>query len=101
VSDEGQVPETTTCCALRRKIVVGVLAVLNEEQCGVSDVELADVIVHGMNAPSGKPVIAFLYCPWCGKRRGPNDEVRVIDPYLDEDEDDEGESWKNGGRDEP
>ena len=72
-------PPPASCCPYRRKIVMGVLAVLTEEQCGVPDSFLADLVNFNIEAPTGHPVIAVQYCPWCGKKRLPGDETRVTD----------------------
>lgn len=71
-----------TCCAMRRKVVVGILGVLPEAQCGVPDSELADFMRFDLEAPGGKPVIAFRFCPWCGAPRAPDGEVRIVDVRL-------------------
>jgi len=85
---EEEPDEMPTCCNLRRKIVVAVIAVLPEEQCGISEAEMADVIEWGIEAPSGKPVVAFRFCPWCGQARKDGDEVRITDiGNIDEDDD--------------
>lgn len=68
-----------TCCLLRRKILVAIEAVLDEEACGVPDTELADVLRFDLGEPTGKPVIGFLYCPWCGKPRQLDGETRITD----------------------
>ena len=95
-------PEKKTCCVYRRKIVVGILRVLPEELCGVSDVELADLFSPDHKAESGKPVLAFRFCPWCGAPFKLDSEMRVTDlnpEPLDVDEDDEDwtqdpDAWK-------
>lgn len=68
-----------TCCQYRRKFVVGILGVLPEEQCGVADSEIADLIDFALPSPSGKPVIRFRFCPWCGKPFTPDSEIRIAD----------------------
>lgn len=77
--DEDDIEELTSCCAYRRKILVGILRVLTEEECGVPDSELADVILFDASSPSGKMVLAFRYCPWCGKPRDEASESRITD----------------------
>lgn len=87
-------PPPQTCCPIRRKVVVGILSVLPEEACGVPDSELADVIRFDLASPAGRPVIAFRFCPWCGKPRGAEDELRIVDIQIqpvDGDEEGEGE----------
>jgi hypothetical protein len=78
---EGIGPEAAprTCCPMRRKVVVGILGVLPEQQCGVGDAELADFLRFDLQTPDGKPVLAFRYCPWCGAARGPDTEFRIVD----------------------
>lgn|GEM_PF-3308088 len=71
--------EHGTCCRIRRKVVVGIIAVLPEDQCGVSDAELADVLDFKVKARSGKPVIAFRFCPWCGTPFKEGSERRITD----------------------
>lgn len=68
-----------TCCSIRRKVMVAIVAVLPEEQCGVPDSELADVMRFDLGAPTGKPILGFLFCPWCGKPHQAGDERRVTD----------------------
>lgn len=68
-----------TCCPYRRKIVIGILAVLPEEVCGVKDSELADVVTFDKSR-NGNPIIEVRYCPWCGKPREPGSEARITDP---------------------
>ncbi len=98
-AQEGEVPEgeaaaPPSCCAMRRKVIVGILAVLPEAQCGVPDAELADYLRFDLDAPTGKPVLAFRFCPWCGERRGPGTEHRIVDIQVvggdasDDDDDD-------------
>lgn len=84
-------PEPRSCCPIRRKVLVGILSVLPEEACGVPDSELADVVRFDLQSGSGRPVIAFRYCPWCGKARGPEDELRIVDVQIEAVEDDEDE----------
>lgn len=73
------------CCKLRTKILLAP-AVLEEEECGVPDSELADVMVFE-KSPHGRPMITFRFCPWCGKpwertgktiERNPAPEVQVV-----------------------
>ncbi|MGE0712766.1 MAG: hypothetical protein AB7N76_11285 [Planctomycetota bacterium] len=87
--DEDEPAPPVTCCLLRRKILVGILQVLNEEQCGVGDSELADVLRFDLSSPDGKPVIAFRFCPWCGAPRDPGGETRIVSISPPEDEDDD------------
>ncbi len=78
---------------MRRKVVVGILGVLPEEQCGVPDSELADFMRFDLQTPDGKPVLAFRYCPWCGTVRSAEAEVRIVDVRVQPgDADESGES---------
>jgi hypothetical protein len=72
----------TTCCSMRRKAVVGVMALLPEEVCGVSDSEMADFIVFDATGPIAEhaTVLRFRFCPWCGTPRLPGTEERVTPP---------------------
>lgn len=54
-------------CDMRKKILIGVFAVLPESDCGVPESVLADFIDFDMNVPSGKPVVRVRFCSWCGK----------------------------------
>ena len=89
--EEGHEELPQTCCPLRRKVLVGILKVLSEEECGVPESELADVMRFDLESPSGKPVLAFRFCPWCGAPRDPGGETRIVDiagpkPEGDDDE---------------
>lgn len=77
--DPTQPPVGATCCLLRRKILVGILRVLSEEECGVPESELADVLRFDLASPQGRPVLAFRFCPWCGKERDLAGETRIVD----------------------
>jgi len=68
-----------TCCVYRRKIMVSIVAVLPEQVCGVSDSHLADLLRFDLETPTNHPVIAFRYCPWCGKPFTPGSEIRITD----------------------
>lgn len=74
---DAEPPMPGNCCELRRKILVGIQAVLPEEACGVSDAALADVYRPDMRLPNGQPVLAFRFCPWCGKPRPFTGEYRI------------------------
>ncbi|HBP21925.1 MAG TPA: hypothetical protein DEA08_29590 [Planctomycetes bacterium] len=81
--DEPEEPESgdeqpTTCCLLRRKILVGILRVLSEDECGVPDSELADVLRFDLASADGKPVLGFMFCPWCGQPRDQQGETRIV-----------------------
>ena len=71
--------EADSCCPYRRKIVVGILKVMSEEECGIGDADLADIMRFDLAGLDGKPVLAFQFCPWCGKPRDPGGETRVTD----------------------
>ena len=70
---------TETCCVYRRKVLVTVHAVLPESACGVSDSVLADMLRFDLDVPSGRPVLAFKFCPWCGAPYTPSSEIRLSD----------------------
>ena len=89
-------PAAQTCCPMRRKVVVGILAVLPEDRCGVGDAELADFLRFDLESPSGSPVLSFRFCPWCGKERGVDEETRIVDLKHDEDESSEGDAPGEG-----
>lgn len=71
--------EPSTCCQMRRKVVVAVVQVLSSKECGIGDSELADYLLHGKDSPKGKPILVFGYCPWCGEKRDPSSEMRVTE----------------------
>lgn len=75
----GEAKQPSTCCPMRRKVVVGIIGVLPEEQSGVADSELADYLRFDLQGPDGKPVLAFRFCPWCGAARAPDAETRIVD----------------------
>lgn len=94
-------PLPPTCCPMRRKVVVGILAVLPETQCGVGDSELADFLRFDLETPGGKPVLAFRFCPWCGAARAPDAETRIVDVDIMRGEQGEGEGDEEGGFEPP
>jgi len=98
VSGETEQPEKKTCCVYRRKIVVGIIGVLTEEACGVSDVEMADLYDPDRMSPSGKPVLAIRFCCWCGARITHENELRVSD-LNQVAEPDPADYWKDGDDD--
>lgn len=55
-----------TPCLMRRKIAL-VPSVLPADLCGVSDVVLSDFMHFDKVTPTGKKVLSFKFCPWCGK----------------------------------
>ena len=100
--EQGEAPKKETCCLYRRKIVVGVIGVLPEEKCGVSDVELADLFDPDIKAASGLPVLRFRFCPWCGSPSTPDSEYRVTDFAKNEESEDESDPadfWKRQDED--
>jgi len=84
--------QPVTCCLLRRKILVGILRVLSEDECGVPDSELADVLRFDLASADGKPVLGFMFCPWCGQPRDQQGETRIVSlaPPPEPDDDDGG-----------
>lgn len=82
--------QPATCCLLRRKILVGILRVLSEDECGVPDSELADVLRFDLASADGKPVLGFMFCPWCGQPRDQQGETRIVSlaPPPEPDDDD-------------
>lgn len=86
---------------MRRKVVVGILGVLQEQQCGVPDSELADFMRFDLQTPDGKPVLAFRFCPWCGAPRDPAAEVRIVDVHVETGDPDESGEFEPPGDYEP
>jgi hypothetical protein len=84
-----------TCCPARRKFVVGILATLPEEQCGVPDTEVAEFIRFDLMAPGETPVISFRYCPWCGTERTLGSETRITMHVADQELEDENDEWSS------
>jgi len=80
----------TTCCKLRRKIVLGIVTVLPDEICGISEADMADVLLFDETSPGGKPIIFVPYCAWCGAKRIPGEsESRVTEAVEEPDDDDD------------
>jgi hypothetical protein len=77
IPDEAVAEKKSTCCLMRRKVVVVPAKVLPEEACGVPDSELVDYLIHTHDSPGGKPILAIKFCPWCGTERDPGGETRV------------------------
>ncbi len=92
-SENADHPDEVNCCLLRRKIVIGILAIQPEDVCGVPDTELVNVLDFMTQTPEGKQVIAIQFCPWCGKPRRPNSETRITPPPFTELP---GDEWKRG-----
>ena len=82
-------------CSLRKKIVVNITQVLSEEESGISDSALVDVLDFELNGPKGQPVLRIRFCPWCGKR-APKPE-RITHFEVDEPKDDEDWRGTSGG----
>lgn len=82
--------QPVTCCLLRRKILVGILRVLSEDECGVPDSELADVLRFDLASADGKPVLGFMFCPWCGQPRDQQGETRIVSLAPPPEPEDEG-----------
>jgi hypothetical protein len=92
-------PPKDSCCPYRRKIALGVIHVFTEEECGVSDVMLADLYRPELSAGGGsrKPVVGFRWCPWCGTPRDFDSETLITDVNVVEpEEEDPADYWKNG-----
>jgi hypothetical protein len=58
--------ENAPCCLGRRKFKFNGIGYLSQEECGVSDAEIADFLILGAKSPEGRPVVVFKFCPWCG-----------------------------------
>lgn len=85
-------------CNMRKKVALGILGVLPEEICGVSDSDLADFMSFDKSGPNGEPVLAIRFCPWCSHPIAK--EERITHVQFDEaDEEDESESWRGTGDD--
>lgn len=85
-------------CNMRKKVALGILGVLPEEICGVSDSDLADFMSFDKSGPNGEPVLALRFCPWCSHPIAK--EERITHVQFDEaDEEDESESWRGTGDD--
>ena len=93
--DEPESEQPTSCCLLRRKILVGILRVLSEDECGVPDSELADVLRFDLASADGKPVLGFMFCPWCGQPRDQQGETRIVS-LAPPPEPDEGDDFSPG-----
>lgn len=65
-----------SCCLMRRKVVVAVIAIHPESTCGVHDSEMASFL----RFEGGQKVLAFAFCGWCGAPRGGGTEERVTPP---------------------
>lgn len=89
----------TCSCNMRKKIALGILGVLPEELCGVSDSDLADFMSFDKSGPNGEPVLALRFCPWCSHSIAKEERITHVQ-FEDEDvggvDEDEGESWRDG-----
>lgn len=80
VPDEVGVDQSSaSCCLTRKKVAIAIVKILPEAECGVSDAELADFFRPDVEIPSGKVVLAFGFCPWCGTRRDPDGETMITE----------------------
>lgn len=59
--------EIDPCCKLRKKVVLGIMLIRSEAECGVPDSEMADVMAFD-ESKSDRPIICVQYCPWCGAK---------------------------------
>ena len=84
---------TDDCCGARKKIILAIVAVLPESECGVPDSTLVDFIRFDVQH-EGKSLIVAPFCCWCGKRRDPNIIGRVTPPPFTKQPPLEGEEWK-------
>lgn len=84
-------------CNIRKKVAVGILGVLPQEICGISDSELADFMRFDLAGPNGEPVLAFRFCPWCSHPI--QKEERITHVQFDTEED-EREDWQKDSEDE-
>jgi hypothetical protein len=74
--------QTKYCCIMRRKIALGIAKVYSQEECGVSDSEMAEFHDFGYRSTSELPVAAALsirFCPWCGTKRNSDSTRRVVE----------------------
>ena len=88
MSDE---PTDAVCCTMRKKILLTPYS-RPEDVCGVSDAEVADFLIFDMKSPTGRPVLTFRFCPWCGKPWKLSGQIHEVAPPPSEDDD--GEDWK-------
>ena len=80
--------KTEICCQMRRKVVVAIIHVRSEEECGIADLDMGGFINWDLKVPSGKPVVQIRYCPWCGELVPPTSVERITDIQSPEKEDD-------------
>lgn len=86
-------PGPVNCCQMRRKVVIGLIAILPESECGIPDSVMSDFLDFEQKA-AGQSMIQVAYCAWCGARRGKNHEKRIcLAPFKP---DESGEEWKQG-----
>lgn len=72
------------CCDLRVKIMLTCYNV-PEEDCGVPDSAVADVLVWDEKSPLQRPIVQFRFCGWCGKPWKPNGTIwEAPKPEADE-----------------
>jgi hypothetical protein len=101
MSDEKPtVSAKTTCCLMRRKVIVGVVQILTAKESGVSDVEEVPFYDFNYTAPAGMPTLRaykFAFCPWCGKKRDDTQERRTHTTFVSVPGKDEGTQCEDGG----
>jgi hypothetical protein len=83
-------------CNLRKKVILGILGVVPQELCGISDIELADYMSFDKSGAHGEPVLALRYCPWCSFLILKEERITSVDFN---DESDADEKWKQGDSD--
>lgn len=82
------------CCQMRVKMIVMPGPYFSEAKCGIPDSVLADFILLGESTPSGKSIISFKFCPWCGKPYVRDGVRRIIDICKPASDEESGEEWK-------
>jgi len=85
-------------CNMRKKIALGILGVLPEEVCGVSDSALADFMSFDSSGPNGEPVLRLRFCPWCSNVIEKEERITHVE-FQTEDEEEEREAWRGSGDD--
>lgn len=86
-------------CNMRKKVALGILGVLPEEICGVSDSDLADFMSFDKSGPNGEPVLALRFCPWCSHPIAKEERITHVQFQEADDDQDESESWRGTGDD--
>lgn len=75
-------------CQMRKKVAIGVVAVIPEEICGIPDSELSDFVNFDLGGPGSSPVLQIKFCPWCGKLAPKPERITQVD-FEQPEEDDE------------